>query len=98
MTTVGHLHQGSHKGAAGPLLLFRHLLGLPRGPSFLAASLCFQGQGGVGTPAHPSHCSPLKGPVTKGQWGEQWINWGSAATEKVVQPPRDQDLPSGGAF
>lgn len=62
-----HLAPGSHKGRRGPCPCLRHFLGLPSGTWPLAALLCSQGQGGVGTPNHPAHCSPLESAVTKGQ-------------------------------
>ena len=60
MTSMGHLLQGTHKGAAGALLLSRHLLGTPRGHGLLAASLFSQGQGGLETPANAGHCPPSR--------------------------------------
>lgn len=68
MTSVGHLLQGPHKGAAGALLLSRHRLGTPppRGHGLLAASLFSQGQGGLETPANAGHCPPSQGSVPKG--------------------------------
>lgn len=88
VATGGQLAVRFPPGGSGAPALVSDTSGLPQGSwssGFLPRS---QGQRGGDT--YPrGHCSPLKGPVTKGQQGEPQVNWGKCSRRESVPATRE---------